>query len=190
VNQIQEAAKEFETVLRNECQVMDTYFISKKGTYSTVDLVERASFQIPESIRPRVPELTRKDFDQAGKCFAFDVPTAAAFHLLRGTEAVIRDYYDLKVPGSKKAIPKMRNWGTYIRLLQRSNAPDSVTSFLTHVKDQYRNPVMHPEESYTEERVQVLFGVCVSMVVMIQEQIDIEKSKSGTLAFPTIGSQK
>jgi hypothetical protein len=122
VNNIREAANEFETVLRNECQVMDTYFVSKKGAYSTIDLVERAHHQIPESIRAKVPELTRKDFDQAGKCIAFDVPTAAAFHLLRGTETLIRTYYDLKVPGHKKAKPKMRNWGTYIRLLKSNGA--------------------------------------------------------------------
>src|SRR5260370_33907827 len=115
VSNIRDAAKEFETVLRNECQVMDTYFVSKKGAYSTIDLIERAHFQIPESIRNKVPDLTRKDFDQAGKCIAFDVPTGAAFHLLRGTEAIIREYYDLKVPGTRKAAPKMRNWGTYIR---------------------------------------------------------------------------
>ncbi len=184
INQIREAAKEFETVLRNECLVMDTYFVSRKGAYSTVDLVERAHFQIPESIRAKVPDLTRQDFDQAGKCIAFDVPTAAAFHLLRGTEAVIRAYYDLKVPGPKKAKPKMRNWGTYIRLLKANGAPDAVTSFLTHAKDMYRNPVMHPEENYTDERVQVLFGMCVSVVVMIQGEIDGEKAKSAPLAFP------
>src|ERR1700694_6050052 len=39
INPIREAAKEFETVLRNECHLMDTYFVSKKGVYSTIDLV-------------------------------------------------------------------------------------------------------------------------------------------------------
>jgi hypothetical protein len=47
ITEVREAAKEFETVLRNECQMMDTYFISKKGTYSTKDLVENAHYQIP-----------------------------------------------------------------------------------------------------------------------------------------------
>ena len=184
INQIREAAKEFETVLRNECHLMDTYFVSKKGVYSTVDLVERAHQQIPESVRTKVPDLTRQDFDQAGKCIAFDVPTAAAFHLLRGTEAIIRAYYDLKVPGPRRAKPKMRNWGSYIRLLKNNGAPDAVTSFLTHAKDTYRNPVMHPEETYTDERVLVLFGICVSIVVMIQTEIDAEKAKPAAIPFP------
>jgi hypothetical protein len=47
VKKIAEAAKEFETVLRNECQMMDTYFVSKKGTHSTKDLIENAHHQVP-----------------------------------------------------------------------------------------------------------------------------------------------
>ena len=103
VNEVREAAKEFETVLRNECQMMDTYFISKKGTYSTKDLVENAHHQIPEPSRSALSDQSKFDFDQAGRCIAFDVHTAAAFHLLRGTETVIREYYELIVPGPKKA---------------------------------------------------------------------------------------
>jgi hypothetical protein len=121
---VREAAKEFETVLRNECHIMDTYFLTQKGTYSTVDLVEHAHFQVPEPTRSKLPDLTKQDFDQGGKCIAFDVPTAAAFHLLRGTETVIREYYEVVVPGPKKATPKMRNWGTYIRLLKSHGADE------------------------------------------------------------------
>lgn len=126
--QITEAAKEFETILAAECQVLDTYFISKKGTHSTKDLVENAHHQIPEPTRSLVPESTRNDFDQAGKCIAFDVPTAAAFHLLRGTEAIVREYYHLQLPASKAANPKMRNWGAYISTLKKYGADEKVTT--------------------------------------------------------------
>ena len=168
---IRTTAKEFETVLAAECQVLDTYFVSKKGVYSTADLIEHAHHHIPEPTRTELPDQTKGDFDQAGKCMAFDLATAAAFHLLRGTEAVLRQYYDLVVPGSKKAPAKMRNWGAYIKLLKDHGATEKVTSLLTHLKDAYRNPVFHPEENYTDERVQVLFGVCISAIVMMVEEI-------------------
>lgn len=168
VYRVKEAAREFETVLRNECFLMDTYFVTKKGTYSTVDLVERAHYHIPEPTRASLPDLTKRDLDQAGKCMAFDVPTAAAFHLLRGTEAVIREYYLAVVPGPKQASPKMRNWGTYIRLLKNHDGDPKVIALLTHMKDMYRNPVIHPEEIYDDQRVQVLFGLCVSAIVVIK----------------------
>ncbi len=188
VNEIREAAKEFETVLRNECQVMDTYFVTKKGTYSTIDLVQNAHFQVPEPSRSKLPDVTKADFDQAGKCIAFDVPTAAAFHLLRGTEAVIREYYDLVVPGNKKAAPHMRSWGVYIRLMKKHKAEPTIMGLLTMMKDVYRNPVIHPEEMYTDERIQVLFGLCVSAVVMLECEIQTLLAKGGTLQFPSIGA--
>lgn len=184
VYEIREAAKEFETVLRNECHVMDTYFISKKGVYSTLDLIEHAHYQIPEPTRSRLPNVTKLDFDQAGKCIALDVPTAAAFHLLRGTEAVVREYYLRIVPGPKQASPKMRNWGTYIRLLKNHNGKETITSLLMHMKDVYRNPVFHPEETYTDERVLVLFGVCISAVVLIESELSTLDT-TGLLAFPS-----
>jgi hypothetical protein len=187
ITEVREAAKEFETVLRNECMVMDTYFISKKGAYSTKDLVENAHFQIPEPSRSALSEQSRFDFDQAGKCMAFDVPTAAAFHLLRGTEAIIRQYYELIVPGSKKSSNKMRNWGAYIRLMKNHEGDAAVLSLLDHMRDVYRNPVTHPEENYSDERVQVLFGLCVSAVVLLVQAIQLATTKGGTLNFPPSG---
>jgi hypothetical protein len=54
----------------------------------------------------------------------------------------------------------------------------------TLTKDVYRNPVFHPEEIYTDERAQVLFGVCISAIVLIKSEITAQEAKSGTLAFP------
>lgn len=168
---IKRAAVSFETVLAAECQVLDTYFVSKKGTYSTADLIEHAHFHFPPKYRSLLPTLTRSDVDQAGKCLAFDLPTAAAFHLLRGTEAVLREYYECVVPGAKRPAPKMRNWGAYIKLLREHNGDSKITSILDHLRESYRNPVLHPEENYTDESAQVLFGVCVSAIVMMIDAI-------------------
>jgi hypothetical protein len=132
--------------------------------------------------------LAKQDFDQAGKCIAFDVPTAAAFHLLRGTEVVIKDYYDLIVPGPKQAPLKMRNWGTYIRLLKNHGGDDKVIALLTHLKDVYHNPVFHPEEMYSDERVQVLFGLCVSAVIVMRSATVAASATTGTLVFPRIAA--
>lgn len=184
INAIEQAARNFETILAAECQVLDTYFVSKKGAYSTADLVEHAHFQIPANVRGSLPQQTKADLDQAGKCIAFDLPTAAAFHLLRGTEAVLREYYDRVVPGTKKAPTKMRNWGVYIKLLKDHNAENKITSLLDHLRDAYRNPVLHPEENYTDERAQVLFGVCVSAIVMMSEEIVALDAKGGLLPLP------
>lgn len=170
--QIQQEAEKFVTALRTECAVMDAYYVVKKGAFSTKDLVENAHYQLPLPSRMLAPQITRDDFDQAGKCIAFDVYTAAAFHLLRGTEAVVREYYELAVPGPKKAAPKMRNWGTYIRLLKTHGGKPSIVSILDHLREEYRNPVLHPEDFYTEERALALFGICVSSIVLLYSEIN------------------
>jgi len=187
---VSEAAKKFETVLAAECQVLDTYFVSKKGAYSTADLVEHAHTQVPKPIRDKLSEQVKEDLDQAGKCIAFDLATAAAFHLLRGTEGVLREYYNCVVPGIKRALPKMRNWGAYIKLLKEHGAEQRVTSLLDHLRESYRNPVLHPEESYTDARALVLFGVCVSALVMMLEEIERLTPRGLPLplmAIPTTG---
>jgi hypothetical protein len=165
--------------------MMDTYFISKKGAFSTKDLVDNAHFQIPEPSRSSLPGQARLDFDQAGKCIAFDVPTAAAFHLLRGTEKVILDYYNIIVPGPKQANKRMRNWGVYIRLMRDHGGDATVLNVIDHLRDAYRNPVTHPEENYTDELALVLFGLCVSAVVLLIQAINAAKAKGGLLSFPS-----
>jgi hypothetical protein len=181
LSSIERAARKFETILAAECSVLDTYFVSQKGAYSTADLIDHAHQQIPLSVRNKLPEQTMSDIDQAGKCIAFDLPTAAAFHLLRGTESVLFEYYDRIVPGSKKAAPKMRSWGVYINLLKRHDAEDKIISLLDHIKNAYRNPVFHPDESYSDEQALVLFGVCVSAIVMMSQEIERLDSKGGLL---------
>jgi hypothetical protein len=187
VSEIREAASEFETVLRTECQLMDTYCVSKKGTHSTRDLIENAHHQIPEPSRSQLPPQARLDFDQAGKCLAFDVATAAAFHLLRATESVLVDYYNVAVPGTKKSSRKMRNWGVYIKLIRENKGDVAAMNVVDHIREVYRNPVTHPEENYTDERVQVLFGLCVSAVVLLLQATDILKPKGPLLPFSEAG---
>lgn len=170
VNQIRSSAIELETVLRNECRIMDTYHIDQKGVYSTKDLIETAHFHVPLPARDTLAEITKLDLDQAGRCLAFDLPTAAAFHLLQATESVIRKYYRLLVPSNKQAAPKMRNWGVYIKVLKKHDAKAAILSILDHLRDVYRNPVLYPEESYTDDRVIVLFGLCVSAITLVEAE--------------------
>lgn len=72
----------------------------------------------------------------------------------------------------------------YLRLLSNHGADNNIMGLLTLMKDVYRNPVIHPEEVYTDERAQVLFGMCVSAVVLMEGEIQALLAKGGTLQFP------
>ena len=96
-----------------------------------------------------------EDIKNAGRCLAFDLPTACGFHIFRAVEAVALMYFpllDIPYPDKKK-----RSLGTYIHLLNgksrngqkdRTGAlkvDDKITGMLGHLTKFYRNPLAHPE---------------------------------------------
>jgi hypothetical protein len=165
--QIKDNLQTFETVFSAELQSISTYWVSRKLAYETRLLIEEGDKLLPDKIKAEVPNVAVQELKQAGKCVAFDIPTAAGFHTIRATESVIRKYYS-KVIG-KPPKPKMRNWGAYIKNLEDAGADKKVTGFLDHIRENYRNPVLHPEETLSSEDAQALLGICVSAIVtMVQ----------------------
>jgi hypothetical protein len=176
---IREGAAKFETVLSAELSNSDTYWIPPKGTHKTSSLLLSAREELPTSVLKIIPDEAAVELDEAGKCLLFDVPTAAGFHLFRATEAVIRQYYEFVV-GTTPA-KKLRNWGAYIKWLKEKGADPKITGFLEHLKIQYRNPVFHPEVLLTPDDAQILFGVCISAIVMMANAM---KATPPALPFP------
>jgi hypothetical protein len=177
------AAKEFETVLRTELNNADTYFIDPKGTHKTSVLLVDASREIPENVLKEAPDIA-EDFRQAGRCLLFDNSTAVGFHLMRAIESVIYAYMK-KLTGKEMPI-KSRNWGAYLRVLKANDANKKVMGVIEHIKDTYRNPILHPEVTLSPDEAQVLFGLSVSAIVLIVNAM--KASHGATLAFPAAGA--
>jgi hypothetical protein len=152
----------FEIILQNECANLHTYLIPQKLGYDTTALISSGVTLLGEEARAIIPPEAIEDMNQAGRCLAFDIATATGFHVIRATESVIRLYYK-KVTGSLLA-KKNRNWGAYIKGLRAANADEKITAFLDHIRESYRNPITHPEETLTPEEAQNLLGVCVSAI--------------------------
>jgi len=182
---IKVAAERFETVISAELSNSDTYWISPKGTHKTSMLLQQAHVDLPSSIIEEMPEV-KADFDQAGKCLLFDTPTAVGFHLLRATEAVIRRYYK-EVTGVEPK-QKFRNWGAYIKRLEERNADKRITQHLDHMRQSYRNPILHPEVSLTPDEAQILWGVCVSAIFLMANGIKALSARATPLPFPASGT--
>jgi hypothetical protein len=158
--------REFEIVLSAELQSLATYFISQKLAYETRLLIEEAERILPPSILDSLDAATIDEIRQAGRCIAFDIPTAATFHIIRATEAVIRMYY-AKILGHAPKV-KMRNWGAYIKNLQTSGkANDGIIAILNHIRETYRNPILHPELTITEEESHIILSVCTSAIAQM-----------------------
>jgi hypothetical protein len=178
-----EAAKEFETVLKTELNNADTYFIDPKGSHKTSVLITQAHREIPATVLADVPEIM-EDFNQAGRCLLFDNSTAVGFHLMRATETVIYKY--LRKLSGKDTPVKSRNWGVYITALKKLDADPKVVGTIQHIKDVYRNPILHPEVTLTADEAQVLFGLSVSAIVQIAGAM--KASKGAALEFPATGA--
>ncbi len=174
---ISSTAKEFETILAAEMQTLDTYHASQKALYSTRDLIERAEIVLPETIRADVPGETVAEIQSAGKCLAFELPTACGFHVVRATEAVIREYYKTVVSTVPKV--KARNWGSYIRFLKEKNADAKIITVLEQIKDTYRNPIVHPEDVLEMEDAIILFGMAQGVIVSMMKDIATRKAAAG-----------
>ncbi len=160
IRQIKDAASKFETVLTEELAIVDTYSVTQKGAYSTADLITNAESLFSKDVQRKLPPNAIQDIREAGKCLAFETPTAAAFHVVRAIESVILAYYQ-KVMGTPPPT-RMRNWGVYIKNMRDSGKADpKILDFLTHIKDNYRNPVAHPEAVLTIDEVMVLVSVAV-----------------------------
>jgi hypothetical protein len=91
-------------------------------------------------------DIEKYDIRQAGKCLAYEVPTAAGFHLLRAADSVLRRYHRQL---TRKELPaRAWSWGIYIKGLAAAGADPRVVSALEQVKNLHRNPSSIPISRY------------------------------------------
>jgi hypothetical protein len=160
--QVREAYKNFKIVLLADLGVLHSYFVTQKGGFDTISLLAYGENLFPPELASKVPEALF-DARQAGKCLAFELPTACGFHVFRATESVLRKYY-LQVTGSSVA-PKVRNIGVYLNSMKQKKVGDEKINFaLKQMADLYRNPLIHPEAVLTQEEAIGVFGLARSAI--------------------------
>lgn len=160
------AAKEFQTIATAELQTLAAYHITEKALFSTTRLVERAENILPQDMLQDVPQEAREDINQAGRCLAFDLPTAVGFHTWRAVETVLVMY--CKEFGIS---PKRKDWGSYIAALKTSRADPTTIAVLDQIRALHRNPTMHPEIVLSIDEATGLFGIAPSAIVAMVADI-------------------
>lgn len=173
---------EFEAVFATEAQALDVFSIQQKQAYSMTTLIEHVEEVLPESIRASLSDFTISEIREATKCIAFDLPTAGGFHLLRGLESALRDYYDVLSNGAAR--PKTKHgkdvpMGDYIVEVERLGAHPKVVSVLKQIKTLHRDPHMHPESVFHMDGAAMLLGVITSAIwMMFKAFVDDESDLS------------
>ena len=143
-------------------------------------LIFGAEKAFPEAVVQKLPPQCIKDVQEAGKSIAFDLPTACGFHIFRALETVVLMYFpvlEVPLPDERK-----RNLGTYILILEGKDqngkevdgakkVDEKITGMLRHLKDSYRNPLMHPELTLEDEEAESLFQFAISAITQLIKDI-------------------
>ncbi|WP_369253325.1 hypothetical protein [Geodermatophilus amargosae] len=139
-------------------------YITRDKRYDVGRLLNDVPSLMAPGVYEGLPSLAKFDFEQAGRCIAFEMPTAAAFHSMRGTEAVLRDFY-LRLVLQKRLKPPLM-WFAMTEALnkRRSPPPEVLMNNLDNLRKSFRNPTQHPDKVYDIEEVQDLFALSIDVV--------------------------
>ncbi|HYL34107.1 MAG TPA: hypothetical protein VEU53_13285 [Stellaceae bacterium] len=163
----------FEHVFSAEMAESTTYFVPRRGIYFTPDLVDCADQSFPDEIVGHIPAKAKGDWRSAGRCLAFNLLTASGFHVARAVEATLETYYQLFTGNNDT----LSGWYDYIKALEEipedaSPRPAEKTlSELRQMKDDYRNPVMHPRVSLSDSDARMLFDNGESLIIAMAGEI-------------------
>ena len=163
----------FENALLAEASMADAYYVLEKEPYSTLALITKGASLFPPNTLVKVPEAER-DLNEVGKCIAFELPTAAAFHIHRATEAVLRRYWTAVSGNLPK--PKLRTIGVYLAAMKKNKCGDGkVIAALSQMNELHRNPTIHPEDMLSLDEAIALLGIANSVVAaMLKEIPDVQ----------------
>ncbi|MBB5342251.1 hypothetical protein [Tunturibacter empetritectus] len=157
VDRVKKGLDTLESVLAAEMGQADIWAVSEKGLYSIRKLVDSARDALSTTAQSVIWNTALTDYSEAGKCLAFERFTASGFHSLRSLESVIKQYV---LTATGKLPPHNRqNWGEYIDQLDKSKAPAAILGTLRSIKDNHRNPLMHPEDILDEREAISLFQI-------------------------------
>jgi hypothetical protein len=136
--------------------VSDTRFASDK-------LLEDMGSLLGAGVFGSLSEIARGDLAAGGRCLAFGLGTAAAFHMLRATEDTLRVMYRAFV--RRDRISSLL-WGPIVVDLKshRTKPSDALLANLDDIREHYRNPTQHPELTYDVEQAEDLLGRCIDAI--------------------------
>jgi hypothetical protein len=152
-----------ERIVFAEAQTKQIYVLPKRRFDSNFLLSNPAKFLRPGSFEC-MSVIAQADFTSACRCLLFGESTAAAFHILRATEEMLKQYYFHH--RRKERLPKPM-WAAMLTQLRakKTNKPSSVLlDSLDMIRDAYRNPTQHPQATYDVESAQDLFGLCLDVI--------------------------
>lgn len=160
--EVQKAADKLDATLDAELSLRSAYIVTPKR-FPLDNLLRYPKKLFASNVFHKLPNLSKFDFKSAGHCIAFGLATAAAFHIMRGTEGVLKDYYCSIV---KRNRVKRLLWNNMVEHLRkrRDAPPKTLLDNLDNIRDNFRNPTQHPEARYDMDETQDLLSINIDVV--------------------------
>lgn len=169
-DEIQESMEKLDATLDAELQLRSAYVVTPKRI-PLDNLLKNPGQIFASGTFQQLPDICQYDFREACLCIAFGRPTASAFHILRGTEGALRDYYCFIVKQNRVKPLLWKNMVDHLRK-RRDAPPKALMDNLDNIRVNFRNPTQHPEARYDMDGAQDLLGISVDVVNRMIKDID------------------
>lgn len=164
-----EKIRNTDQTLDAELNVIAAYYLQNDKRISQDILEHNIQKLFPDGMFYSLPEIASIDFEEAGRCLLFNRYTACAFHTLRGTEDVLKDYY-------QKLLSCVSNdtqtWWSFHSEIEKKIAEgiiipkpsEELMINLNSLRKYYRNKTQHPQMIYNSDEAQDLLFLCIKTV--------------------------
>jgi hypothetical protein len=145
---------DFQKVLKAASPSENTYLVDRIRGLSMRILIEAADENLSAATLGKIGNEARKYIVEAGRCLAFELPTAAGVHTMRAFEKVLRRYYS--------AVTKVEAGHTDIKRLleileKRPDADMNLLAVLDNIRNLHSNPLAHEVFLDTDEAVDLFY---------------------------------
>ncbi|MBP6868863.1 MAG: hypothetical protein KBC16_02010 [Candidatus Pacebacteria bacterium] len=158
-------------IIDSETGIKYSYTVERKRI-DTQMLLNNVGSLLSSDVYETLPILAKDDLKEAGKCIAFNLPTASAFHLMRTVESTLRELYFKNIKRNRLA---RLEWGPMEKALESKRGtrkPDAaLIEHLKHIRKSFRNPTQHPDATYDIEQAQDLFNLCIDVLNRMSKEL-------------------
>jgi hypothetical protein len=161
------------SVLSAELSNLPIFALAPQRAYDMKIILWNAHHALAETAIQALPAGAQLDLRMAGQCLAFEVATAAGFHVLRALESVARRYSTLVTghdPGVNSTLGALLN-GLRTEYEARRAAGTLgnsqlglVINMLDRIRSIYRNPIMHPQMFLNADQAVTVFNAAIDAI--------------------------
>ncbi len=157
--EVNQACEKLDVTLDSELGLR-TAFVVMPGRFSVHHLLDDPTELLGSETLPRLPDIAVFDFISACRAIALGLGTAAAFHLMRCIEAMLREYYSNIV---KRQRVKQLMWFPMVQHLRkrRDAPPSALLDHLENIRVYFRYPTLHPVARYELQEAQDLLSLSI-----------------------------